>query len=116
MIFIFESMKRIILRSKFHQEISPIPLIADPEKVLYSSYGLEKSTLKSTLSHLKSYLPVTLEAKRKGVPNHYMSGNESFSSLPAEFLIDEEGIIRQLHYSDSLTDRMQVTDILDFGK
>ena len=116
MVFVFESMKRIILRSSFHREISPVPLLADPEKELYNAYGLEKSSLKSTLSHLKSYLPTALEAKKVGVPNHYMSGDESFSSLPAEFLIDVDGIIRELHYSDSLTDRMQVEEIYAFAK
>ena len=33
MIFFFESKKEVILRSLYHSQISPIPIIADPEKI-----------------------------------------------------------------------------------
>ncbi len=116
MIFVFESLRRVILRSSFHEEISPIPLIADPERTLYDMYGLEKSTVKSTISHLLSYVPTAIKAFQEKVPNHYMAGNESFSTLPAEFLIDETGVIRELYYSPSLTDRMDIQHIYDFAE
>ncbi len=45
MIFFFESKERVLLRSIFHKEVSPIPLISDPEKVWYQAYGLETSWL-----------------------------------------------------------------------
>lgn len=32
MIFFFESTEKVLLSSTFHSEVSPIPLIADPEK------------------------------------------------------------------------------------
>lgn len=32
MIFFFESKENILLKSIFHKEVSPIPLIADPQK------------------------------------------------------------------------------------
>src|SRR5690606_26029377 len=43
MIFFFESKEAIVLRSSFHREVSPIPIISDPEKVWYQTYGLEES-------------------------------------------------------------------------
>ncbi len=43
MIFFFESKENVLLRSSFHQEVSPIPLISDPEKKWYNAYGLESS-------------------------------------------------------------------------
>lgn len=114
MIFFFESKKDVILRSTFHREISPIPIIADPEKNWYKIYGIENSVLKSTASHLTSFIQTALTAKFKNLPMGLVSGNESYSTMPAEFLIDENLIIRKIHYSNSLNDRLSFTDIENF--
>jgi len=50
MIFFFESKESVLLRSTFHKEVSPIPLISDPEKKWYDAYGLEKSATISAKS------------------------------------------------------------------
>src|SRR5688572_14368703 len=47
MIFFFESKEQVILRSTFHQGVSPIPIISDPQKSWYRAYGLEPSVMKS---------------------------------------------------------------------
>src|SRR5690349_8764868 len=46
MIYFFESDPKLLLKSIFHQQISPIPLIGDPDKRIYTRYGVEASTLK----------------------------------------------------------------------
>src|SRR5579859_2058269 len=43
MIFFFESKKELLLQSIFHKEVSPVPLIADPDKKWYAIYGIENS-------------------------------------------------------------------------
>ena len=116
MIFFFESKKDIILRSTFHQEISPIPLISDPEKVWYDRYGLETSPPKSAIGHITSFVGTAIQAKLKGLPMHPMADGESISTIPAEFLLDEELIIRELHYSQHLSDRIKMDLIYDFAK
>ncbi|MFZ6002208.1 MAG: redoxin domain-containing protein [Bacteroidota bacterium] len=116
MIFFFESKEAVILRSTFHQEVSPVPIISDPEKVWYKTYGLEGSAFKSTLSHFTSFVQTAIQAKAKGVPIHLMASGESFSTLPAEFLVDEDLIIKKLHYSQSLTDRMDLEEIKKFAE
>lgn len=116
MIFFFESKKDIILRSTFHQEISPIPLISDPEKQWYDAYGLESSGLKSAVGHVTSFVGTAIQAKLKGLPMHPMADGESINTIPAEFLLDESLIIRELHYSQRLTDRMKMEAIYDFVK
>ncbi|MEO7991637.1 MAG: redoxin domain-containing protein, partial [Chryseolinea sp.] len=63
MIFFFESKENVLLRSTFHQEISPIPLISDPEKKIYGAYGLESSGYKSAVSHLTSFVQTAFKAK-----------------------------------------------------
>lgn len=116
MIFFFESKEKVILRSSFHQGVSPIPIISDPEKVWYGTYGLEGSTSKSTISHLTSFIPTVIKAKAAGVPVHMMADGESFSTMPAEFLLDRGLVIRKVHYSERLNDRLLVDDILAFAK
>jgi peroxiredoxin Q/BCP len=115
MIFFFESTKNVMLQSTFHKEVSPIPIISDPTKVMYTKYGLEESTLKSSISHVTSFVQTAIKAKLLGLPMHLMAGGESFGTLPAEFFLDEKLIIRKMHYSRSLTDRLSIKDIIDFA-
>jgi peroxiredoxin Q/BCP len=114
MIFFFESKESVILRSSFHQGVSPIPIISDPGKVWYQAYGLETSLLKSTISHLTTFVQTAWKAQTENVPLHVMASGESFSTMPAEFLLDENLIIRKVHYSDRLTDRLALTEIAKF--
>jgi len=115
MIFFFESKEKVILRSSFHQGVSPIPIISDPEKTWYGHYGLEGSAVKSTLSHLTSFIPTVIKAKSTGVPVHAMADGESFSTMPAEFLLDHGLVVKKVHYSERLNDRLSVEDIQAFA-
>ena len=98
MIFFFESKERIILRSSFHQEVSPIPIISDPDKEIYKAYGLEESFYKSTLSHITTFVQTAYKAKTTGVPIHPMADGESFNTMPAEFLLDKGLVIKESDY------------------
>ncbi|MDJ1472361.1 redoxin domain-containing protein [Cytophagaceae bacterium DM2B3-1] len=114
MIFFFESPENILLQSIFHKEISPIPLISDPEKRWYSAYGLEPSTYKATMSHISSFVQTAFKASSLGVPLHAMAEGGAFNTMPAEFLLSEGLIIEQVHYSERLNDRMSVEKIRAF--
>lgn len=116
MIFFFESPAKVLLASIFHQEISPIPLISDPEKIWYTTYGIENSAAKSAKSHLTSFIQTAIKAKLKGLPMHTMAAGESINTMPAEFSIDEKGIIRKIHYSKGLNDRMSIEEIYEFAE
>jgi peroxiredoxin Q/BCP len=119
MIFFFESTKETLLNHKFHREVNPIPLISDPEKDWYTKYGVETSARKSAVSHVTSLVQTVIRAKMKGLPVHTMEGNESINTIPAEFLIDEKGFIRTVHYARGLNDRMKmelITRFADTGK
>jgi len=111
MIFFFESKKEVLLRSIFHKEVSPIPLISDPQKIQYAAYGLEPSALISTKSHLTSIVQTAFKAKMLGLPVHGMADGESINTIPAEFLIDKDLILKKVHYSKGLNDRLDI-DIL----
>ncbi len=116
MIFFFESKERIILRSTFHQGVSPIPLISDPEKKWYGTYGLEPSGYISAKSHITSFVQTAFKAKMKGVPMHLMADGESINTIPAEFLLDKDLVIKRVHYSQGLNDRLPIDDIIRFAK
>jgi len=115
MIFFFESTKALLLKSTFHQGVSPVPLIADPTKTTYSIYGVENSFIKSSFSHLTTFIQTAIRAKTKQLPLYAMAGKESFSTMPAEFLLDENLIIRKIHYAQTLNDRLSLERILDFS-
>ena len=116
MIFFFESKANVLLRSTFHQEISPIPLISDPEKKWYAAYGLESSGYKSAISHISAFVQTAYKAKSLGVPVHAMADGESISTMPAEFLVDKGLIVRAVHYSERLNDRMDIQKLIDFAE
>lgn len=116
MIFFFESKENVLLRSTFHQEITPIPLISDPEKKWYNAYGLESSGYKSAVSHISTFVQTAFKAKSLGVPLHAMADGESISTMPAEFLIDKGLIVKEVHYSERLNDRMNVDKIRAFAE
>lgn len=116
MIFFFESTAELLLSTDFHKSISPVPLISDPDKVIYHLYGVEESGAKSAKSHFTSFFKTVLEAKMKKLPVHLMKGKESIKTIPAEFLIDEKGFVRELYYANGLRDRMSIDTILEFAK
>ena len=116
MIFFFESPERVILRSIFHREVSPIPIISDPEKTWYNAYGLESSGYKSAISHLTSFVQTVIKAKMNGLPVHAMAEGESIRTMPAEFLVDKGLIVKDLLYSQRLNDRMDVSAIRAFAR
>ncbi len=116
MIFFFESPEKVISWSTFHKELSPIPIIADPEKTYYKAYGLESSAFKSAVSHITTFVQTAFSAYKKGLPMHMMKEKESINTMPAEFLVDKGLVIKKVHYSERLTDRMNVKEIREFAE
>ncbi|MGB3851822.1 MAG: redoxin domain-containing protein [Tunicatimonas sp.] len=116
MVFFFESDRAVLQASALHQNITSVPLIPDPTKDQFDAYGLESSGRKVTLGHITSFVQTTLQAKLSKLPVHLMKGSESFKTLPAEFLVDESGVIRELHYSQQLTDRIDLGLVREFAQ
>jgi len=116
MIFFFESKESVLLRSIFHKEVSPIPLISDPDKEIYAKYGLEESKSISRNSHIITFIQTAIKAKYKGVPMNMPKVQESLNTIPAEFLVGEGLRLKKLHYSKSLTDRLDLNLIEKFAE
>lgn len=116
MIFFFESKDNVLLRSTFHKQVSPVPLISDPEKTIYDAYGLESSAFKSAVSHITTFVQTAYKASKIGVPVHLMASGESINTMPAEFLINEGLVVHEVFYSDRLNDRMDIERIRKFAE
>ncbi len=116
MIFFFESKENVLLRSIFHKEVSPIPLISDPEKKCYDAYGLENSGYKSAISHISTFVQTAYKASSLGIPMHLMADGESIKTMPAEFLINKGLVIHEVHYSERLNDRMDISKLRAFAE
>jgi hypothetical protein len=43
-----------------------------------------------------------------------MADGESINTIPAEFLLDKGLVVKKLHYSQRLNDRLEIEDILAF--
>ena len=114
MIFLFESSAKLLSLSTFHQGISPIPLIGDPEKVIYKEYGVENSTLGILKTFLSpSSLRMMEEAKKLNLPKEE-DKTATKSLMPADFLIDENFVIQYAHYGKDMADHIPLPMIMNF--
>ncbi|MFD0716086.1 redoxin domain-containing protein [Paenibacillus sp. GCM10027626] len=94
---------------------APFPLVADPMAALYDLYGIETSEEKvqATLAdaRTKEFIIEAAAAGFKLTPEK----DSNFHRIPAEFLIDENGILQVVHYSQLLTDHLELTMINRFA-
>lgn len=115
MILFFESSTKHLQRSSFHQEVSPIPLIGDPEKKIYATYGVEASVLKMVSTLFKAGAMSDMK-RGKELPLPTEKDKDATQSLiPADFLIDEKGIIVSAHYGSDIRDHISIKSIMEFA-
>jgi len=105
MIFFLESKKEVILRSTFHQEISPIPIISDEQRTMYQKYGVEKSTLKC-LGTMFSAERIATFNKSREMGLGINSGEGLTNTIPADFLLDENLNIIEAYYGKNAADHL----------
>ncbi|WP_338764255.1 redoxin domain-containing protein [Bernardetia sp. ABR2-2B] len=110
MIFFLEAKKSVILRSSFHQGISPIPIISDFERETYERYGTEVSTEKFNITmNSKEQMAVCTELVEKGF--QIDSGELILHTVPADFLLDENLNIIKSHYGEDVQDYLPFHEI-----
>ncbi|MCA9645721.1 MAG: AhpC/TSA family protein [Polyangiaceae bacterium] len=79
------------------KQAPPFPLIADPEEGLYARYGLGNSLLGFAAPR---NLKKAMEAARAGFVPGVPDG--TVTRLPADFLIDAGGVIRDVYYAPEI--------------
>ncbi len=110
MIFFLESKKEVVLRSSFHQGVSPIPIISDENKIIYQKYGVEKSALR-LLGTMLSAKNITTYNTAKKMGLGIDSGEGSITTIPADFLLDENLNIIEVYYGKSAADHLPFENI-----
>ena len=88
---------------------APFVLIPDSDEVFYALYGLETS-LTALLS--PANIPKLIAAHKMGFKQGKTEG--TVTRLPADFLIDKEGILRTVHYGGNLSDHVPFSAIDEF--
>lgn len=108
---VFESPETNMSQYVGRQE-APFPLIADPQADLYDLYGVEVSEEKvqATMADTNTQKFVA-EAAAEGFALIPEEGS-NFYRIPAEFLIDDNGIIQVAHYGQLVTDHLPL-DVID---
>lgn len=108
MISVFESDTDSI-NQRVGKEPKPFSIIADPDRNLYKLYGVESSWWK----FIKGGLPI-MKSMLHGFFPGKMEGDKAI--IPADFLINEEGIITHTHYGHHIGDHIPIRRIQKFIK
>ncbi len=87
-------------------------LIANPEFDLYEKYDIELNTLKLLFSMYKGSPAKAAEGQRYFKHRFEVEGHPNL--LGGDFLIGEDGHLKQVYYNQYLGDHLPVKEILDF--
>lgn len=112
MIHVFPSSQKII--GEFAGKDNPeFPIISDPNKNIFKTYAVNKSVFGMFKGFLKvkqlfrAFEEVNLIESLK-------NNDAAMHQLPADFLIDEDGIIQEAYYSKSTSDHLSIEKIRNF--
>lgn len=90
----------------------PFSIIGDPNLNLYKMYRVEKSIWKMMVYAFKKQ---PTSAMKKGnklfAKKHKRDGN--LTRIPADFIVDENGILKVVHYGTNIGDHLPLSAILN---
>lgn len=110
-IAIYES-SNITLNEYLSETKVPFTVIGDPKLKLYKQYAVEKSFWKTVGSVFKKQpMQAKKEGKKLFSKKYKRDGN--LSRLPADFLIDENGILTTVYYGQNVGDHLPIEKILN---
>ncbi|MFQ5550207.1 MAG: hypothetical protein ACE5FJ_03105 [Gemmatimonadales bacterium] len=91
------------IRKRVGKQDAPFPIVGDPGRVLYRKYRVEASLAGLIVG---TFRPSMLRAFAKG----FLPGkiDSTVTHMPADFLIDEEGVIRVAHYGRDIGDHLEL--------
>lgn len=104
---VFPSREELLLQYVSRQD-ERLPIISDPERRLYQAYGIETS-IAGILRALPLRLADAALAMSKGFPHGEIDADKT--TIPADFLIDEAGILRVPYYGRDIADHLPLDRI-----
>ncbi len=90
---------------------APFAILADESGSAYESYSIERSIL-GVLKGMFTRLPTAIRGMCKGYIPTTIQGN--MTTMPANFLIDREGIIQLAHYGRDEGDHLPIETLIEF--
>jgi len=110
-IAVFDSpLDNLIRHAEGHQ--APFPIVADVENKYYQKYGIEHS-LGGMFKGMIMRLPTLIKGMFKGYIPTTIKG--SITTMPSDFLIDSEGIIKVAYYGKDEGDHLPFDTIKAFS-
>ena len=103
---VFESTRGRLLETVARQSI-PFPVIPDPERRLYRTYGVTPSLLGTVRGAFR--VRALREAFRRGF--HIGRADGAATQLPAEFLIGPDSVIERAYYGRDIGDHLPIEEI-----
>ena len=98
------------MRRHLERRPMPFPVVADPERRVYATYGLESSVAGFMVAMVH---PRSVLALIKGFMPGKMEGDKLL--LPADFIIGPDLTVRQAYYGRHIGDHMPLGTILATG-
>lgn len=90
----------------------PFTVIGDPKLKLYKEYSVEKSFWKMAGSAFKKQPKSAMRKGNKLFKKKY-ARDGNLTRLPADFVVDENGILKTVHYGTNIGDNIPITEILN---
>jgi peroxiredoxin len=91
---------------------APFPMLADETGASYRDYGIEHS-VGGVLKGMLFRMPTLLRAMSQGYVPTTLKG--SLTTMPADFLVDERGVIQVAHYGGDEGDHLPFEDVQAFA-
>ncbi len=112
MIAIFDSPLDHLQRNAARHE-ARFPILADGENVYYRKYGIERS-IAGMLKGMTFRMPTLMYSMLvKGFIPLRFKGN--LLTMPADFLVDENGVIQTAYYGKDEGDHLPIEEIVPFS-
>jgi peroxiredoxin len=101
------------LRKHAEKHQAPFPILADEKNVFYKEYGIEHSVAGMFMGML-GRMPALLRAMFvKGYLPLVIKG--SLTIMPADFLVDEDGVIQNAYYGKDEGDHLPFEQVKAFS-
>lgn len=100
------------LQKHASKHLAAFPILADPQKISYRQYEVGKS-LFGVIKGIVTRMPVVITAMLRGyIPREVSS---RLLTMPASFLVDEQGVIQRAYYGRDEGDHLSFDEIREFA-
>jgi len=111
MVAVFDSTHEKLIKDNGDHK-APFPLLADGSRTYYKMYGIKRSFF-GFLYGMTVRFPTLMRSMFKGyLPKEFKS---SLLTMPADFLVDDQGIIQTAYYGTDEGDHLSIEEIKTFS-